>query len=111
MNSKGGFILTAAVAVLAISSMLPISTSVVPQQAQAREEDEDEEEQEKLKYCFTVLITPEESGGEGSPPPSPQDICTHTKKECEQTRLGYIGDEFTQVLSECFKKKIHNEDD
>lgn len=102
MNPKGAFILTATV--LLIGSVLSIGISV-PQQARALEEEE-----EKAKNCFLVIL-PGEDGGEGSPVNDPQELCYKSKKECEQTRQGLIDNEDTQVLTECYKKKIQSEND
>jgi hypothetical protein len=98
MNSKAAFIVTAAV--LVIGSIFTIGMSA-PQQAQARED----------KYCFLVVL-PGQDGGEGDPVNAPQELCEKHKKECEQTRLGLIDNEDTEVLSaECYKKKIHAENE
>ena len=86
-----------------IGSILTIGTST-PQQAKAVEEGEKDE---KLKNCFLVIL-PEQDGGEGSPVNGPEELCTKHKKECEQTRQGLIDNEDTEVLTECYKKKINN---
>ncbi len=83
-----------------IGTLLTIGISA-PQQAQAREDN----------YCFLALFDPEETGGEGTPDANevPTENCSKHKKECEETRLGLIDNEDTEVLTECYKNKIDEE--